>query len=204
MAKSVHHPFLRLAVTSTALSLVLPTALYGEQGVQNKPIVLKMQPSGIEREGRFTIETDAKGNAKIVPAKKKKLLKADVGVDGVNYSVYLSSEPPYSLVNMGSDDTYFENKSTPLYVDSNRDGKLGDDEEWYANMPVRIGDKMFEVKRIAKNGSEIELLPSQQPLRGLIAGRKCPPFRFLAQNGKVVSLESLKGKPFLLDVWSTT
>ena len=73
-----------------------------------------------------------------------------------------------------------------------------------ANLPIRLGDKMFDVAEIAADGSRITLKASKAPLSGVILGRKCPPFSFKTADGKIVSDETLSGKAVLLDIWSIT
>ena len=63
---------------------------------------------------------------------------------------------------------------------------------------------MFEIQEIAESGSRLVLKPSTAPLRGLIKARQCPPFKFATSDGKEISLGTLKGKAFLLDIWSVT
>jgi len=73
-----------------------------------------------------------------------------------------------------------------------------------SNLPLRLGDKMFDVAEIAGDGSRIVLKPSNSSLRGVVVGRTCPPFSFKTADGEEINRESLAGKPFLLDIWSIT
>jgi hypothetical protein len=63
---------------------------------------------------------------------------------------------------------------------------------------------MFDVAEIAADGSRLVLKPSKSPLRGVIVGRRCPPFSFKTADGQAVSFESFAGKAFILDIWSIT
>jgi hypothetical protein len=63
---------------------------------------------------------------------------------------------------------------------------------------------MFEVQEIAQDGTRLVLKPLTAPLRGVMKGRRCPPFAFTTPQGEPVTLERLRGKAFLLDIWSVT
>ena len=97
-----------------------------------------------------------------------------------------------------------DNTSTLISVDQNGDGRLTENDGWFANLPLRLGDKMFDVAEIAGDGSRIVLKPSNSSLRGVVVGRTCPPFSFKTADGEEINRESLAGKPFLLDIWSIT
>jgi hypothetical protein len=98
----------------------------------------------------------------------------------------------------------FENTSTLISIDQNADQKLDDDEGWFASLPIRLGDKMFDVVEIATDASRMTLRPSKSELRGIVVERSCPPFSFKTAEGKAITNETLAKKPFILDIWSTT
>jgi hypothetical protein len=127
-----------------------------------------------------------------------------VAVGGQKYTLYLPKAKSYSVKNTATKDHIFENTSTRLSIDQKGDGKLTDADQWPANLPVRLGDRMFDVVEIAADGSRVVLKPSTAPLHGVVVGRACPPFAFKTAEGKTVSREGLAGKPFILDVWSIT
>jgi hypothetical protein len=130
--------------------------------------------------------------------------RGTVEVDGQKYTLYLPKAKSYSVKNTKSSDSSMENNSTHLSVDQKGDGRLTETDGWFANLPLRLGDRMFDVVEIAAGGTRIVLRPSKSALRGVIVGRTCPPFSFKTADGKEVSRESLAGKPFLLDIWSFT
>jgi hypothetical protein len=138
------------------------------------------------------------------PARDELVKRGTVQMDRRKYTLYLPRAKSYSTKNTGPSDCDFDNTSTLISVDQNGDGRLTENDGWFANLPVRLGDRMFDVVDIAADGSRIVLRPSRAPLRGVIVGRTCPPFSFKTADGKEVSRESLAGKPFLLDIWSTT
>jgi hypothetical protein len=127
-----------------------------------------------------------------------------VEVGEKKYTLYLPKAKAYSVKNTRKTDDIFGNTSTMLAIDQNGDAKLTEADNWFANLPVRLGDRMFDVVEIAADGSRIVLKASRSPLRGVIIGRSCPPFSFKTTEGKTVSRHSLAGKPFLLDIWSYT
>jgi hypothetical protein len=63
---------------------------------------------------------------------------------------------------------------------------------------------MFHVKAIAEDGSTITLVPYGVPLGGAIVGRQCPDFSYDTEEGETISRETLKGRAFLIDIWSFT
>jgi hypothetical protein len=138
------------------------------------------------------------------PPEEELVKRGTVQVGGQKYTFYLPKAKSYSTTNAKPSDSGSENTSTLISVDQNGGGRLTDKENWFANLPLRLGDKMFDVAEIAADGSRIVLKSSKSPLRGVIVGRSCPPFSFKTSDGKEVSRESLAGKPFFLDIWSIT
>jgi hypothetical protein len=130
--------------------------------------------------------------------------RGTVRVDRQKYTLYIPKAKSYSTKNTGPSDCDFDNTSTLISVDQHGDGRLTENDGWFANLPLRLGDKMFDVAGIAADGGRIVLKPLKASLRGVIVGRICPPFAFQTSDGKEVSRESLAGKPFLLDIWSIT
>jgi hypothetical protein len=125
-------------------------------------------------------------------------------VDCRNYTLYLPKAESWSMKNTGPSDCDNDNTSTLLSVDQNGDGRMTENDGWFANLPLRLGDKMFDLAELAADGSRIVLKPSKSPLRGLVVGRTCPPFSFRTSDGKVINRDRLAGKAFLLDIWSVT
>jgi hypothetical protein len=137
------------------------------------------------------------------PPKDRLVKRGAVDVEGEKFDLYLPAAKSYSTRNQAEagsgDDT-----STLISIDSDHDGQLTGEEGWYACRPIRIGDRMFEVQEIAQDGTQLVLKPSTALLRGVIKGRKCPPFAFTTPEGEPVTLDRLSGKAFLLDIWSVT
>lgn len=155
------------------------------------------EPAAVVQEETLTLRMeDAQGR----PAGKR----GTVEVDGVSYTIGLPKSRKYSVTNTGKGDHGFANTSTALTVGPGGDPKTPPDGEWFANLPIRLGDRMFDVVEIAADGSRVVLKPSKAALRGAVIGRACPPFAFKTADGAAVSLESLAGKPFILDIWSVT
>jgi hypothetical protein len=163
-----------------------------------------MEDCKASRPGKFTSNTSLLSLIFSGPPKDKLVKRGTVPVDGKDYTLYLPKAESYSTTNTGDGDSSFENTSTLISVDHNGDGKLTDDEGWFANLPLRFGEKMFDVAEIAEDGSRVVLKPSESPLRGIIVGRTCPPFSFKTADGDEVSLGTLAGKAFILDIWSFT
>jgi len=138
------------------------------------------------------------------PPREELVKRGTADVAGQKHVFYLPKAKAYTVENTGPADSGFENTSTTIYVDHDGDGRLTEVEGWSANLPLRLGDAMFDVTEIAADGSRLALKPSKAPLRGVIVGRGCPPFAFKTADGQEVSRESLAGKAFVLDVWSIT
>jgi hypothetical protein len=134
----------------------------------------------------------------------EKLKRGELTVAGETFSLFLPQAKTYSIKNTGSNDGAFENKSTAITVVPKGDEKLTDGQNWFANLPLRVGDRMFDVLDIAADGSKVVLKPSTASLRGVVLGRKCPAFAFETSEGKKISLDTYKGQAILLDIWSTT
>ena len=130
--------------------------------------------------------------------------RGTVHADGQKYTLYLPKAESWSRKNTGPSDCDDDNTSTLISIDQNGDGKMTEYDGWFANLPLRLGDKMFDVAELAADGSRIVLKPSKSQLRGVIVGRTCPPFSFQTADGKVISRDGLAGKAFLLDIWSVT
>jgi hypothetical protein len=130
--------------------------------------------------------------------------RGELVLDGKTFAIYLPEKESYSHVNEGENDSHHRNTATRLSVDADGDGHLTRDEAWYANLPIRIGDRMVEVVDLAPDGSRIDLRVSVTPLRGLVMGRKCPPFQLETSDGEKLTLDDFRGKTLILDVWSVT
>lgn len=138
------------------------------------------------------------------PPKEDLVKRGTVRVDGQTYTLYLPKAKAYTTKNTKPGDDDLENTSTVISVKETGDGRSAGMQDWFSNLPVRLGDKMFDVAEIAADGSRIVLKPSKVPLSGVIVGRRCPAFSFKTADGKEVSRETLAGKAFLLDIWSVT
>jgi hypothetical protein len=146
-----------------------------------------------------------KGILDLLAGTREQLVKRGVVVvEGKKYTLYLPKAKAYTVRNTSKKDHHYENTSTRLSIDQKGDGKLTETDHWFANLPVRLGDRMFDVAEIARDGSRVVLRSSKEPLRGAIVGRACPPFSFKTADGKTVSRDGFDGRAFLLDVWSIT
>jgi hypothetical protein len=168
-------------------------------------ITIPMKPSKASRPGHISVTLDKKGIPSITPAKDTQLAhQGIIKVDGATFNIYLPAADSYSLKNAGTGEGQFENTSTLLSIDADGDGKFAADEGWYADLPLRIGDRMFEVVRMAPDGSSLTLKRSNKQLAGVIVGRKVPPFSYRTADGRSFTENSYRGKAVLIDVWSVT
>jgi len=137
-------------------------------------------------------------------SKEDLVKRGTLEVDGQKCTLFLPKAKSYSTKNTKPSDSDFDNTSTLISVEQVGEAQKKVMDGWFANLPIRLGDKMFDVMEIAADGSRIVLRPSKSPLRGVVVGRGCPTFAFKTPDGQVISRESLNGKAFLLDIWSTT
>ncbi len=124
--------------------------------------------------------------------------------DEVTVDIFLGADESYSVINIGETDSHHSNTSTLISIDANHDGKLDEEEGWFANLPVRIGDQMWEVITIAPDGSQIVIEQSDASLQGIVQGAKCPFFAYKTDFNQQISLETFEDKALLIDIWSLT
>ena len=203
----MRHRFLFLLLLLPALP---GSALRGE-GRANKltpnedsSITVVMEDCKASRPGKITNAASAFRMLISGPPRDELVKRGTVEVDRRKYTLYLARAKSYSTKNTGPSHSDNDNTSTLISVDQNGDGMLTENDGWFANLPLRLGDWMFDVAEIAADGNRIVLKPSMSSLRGVVVGRTCPPFSLKTAEGKEVSRESLAGKPYLLDVWSIT
>ena len=199
------HRTLILALLLPA-GIVLPGGSRAEKpsGEQAAAITIAMEDCKASRPGKIANDASVLRLLDAGPPKEELVKRGTVQVDGQKYTLYLPKAKSYSIKNTKPSDGDFENTSTLISVDQIGDGRLTDLEGWFANLALRLGDKMFDVAEIAGDGSRIILKPSKSRLRGVIVGRTCPPFSFKTADGKEISGKRLAGKPFILDIWSVT
>jgi hypothetical protein len=195
-----------LLLLPAVLGLALPGGSWAVKAAADRAaaITVVMEDCKASRPGRITCDASILRLLFAGPPREELVKRGRVEVDGHKYTLYLPKAMSYSTKNTKPGDSGFENTSTLISVDQKGDGRLTGTDGWFANLPLRLGDKMFDVAGIAADGSWVVLKPSKSPLRGVIVGRACPPFSFKTADGKEVSRDGLAGKPFLLDIWSIT
>jgi hypothetical protein len=198
--------FLLLPLATVIAGSALPAMTRAHAPISREPptITVVMEDFKGSRAAKITNAGSALRMLFAGPPKDELVKRGTVQVDDQKYILYLAKAKSYSTKNTGRTDCDSDNTSTLISVDQNGDGKLREDDGWFANLPMRLGDRMFDVVEIAADGSRIVLKPSRSSLRGVIIGRTCPPFSFKTADGKEVNRESLAGKLFLLDIWSIT
>jgi len=170
---------------------------------QGDTLIVVMEDCQASRPGKVTSDTNVASLLQGLP-REDLAKRGTVRVGEQTYTLYLPRAKAYTTRNAKPSDSGFHNTSTLISVDQGGGGRLKDEDGWFANLPLRLGDRMYDVAEIAADGSRVVLRPSKAPLRGVIVGRRCPPFAFKTAEGKVVSFESLRGRAFLLDIWSIT
>ncbi len=165
-------------------------------------ILVELEPTELKREGRELIRLDSNGKPSVEYPGLEKLVHGDLKVGDEHASFYLPLYGPHPTTTKNNHS--FENTSTLISVDSDNNGQLARNEDWWASLPVRLGDKMFEVATIDPGSKWILLKSSSVPLSGAIVGKRCPGFQYITQDGTIAALADYKGKFVLLDVWSMT
>lgn len=134
------------------------------------------------------------------------LLGGAVEVGGKAYKIYLPAKGPYILKNTSPEkiNILLFSTATRVCVDYDGDGKIGGDESWSADAPIRFGDKMLAIQSISADGKTLVMKESAGPVAGLIIGESAPDFELTDQGGTTHTLKSYAGKYLILDVWSTT
>ena len=200
-----------LALTISLLSGACTTA--AEKTAVQKPaqpsptagdddIIVKLSPSKLKREGKFTVKFDKSGMPVFQRPEDETLVRGQLNTGEETVAFFLPEHGPYKLTT--DNDHALENDSTSLSVDANGDQELLQDERWFTSMPVRVGNKMYEVKAIDPGGTWIRFAKSATPLSGMVPGRRCPDFTLVTMDKKTATLNDYKGKVLLLDVWSMT
>jgi len=162
--------------------------------------VVTLTPTKLTREGEFRILP--RYSPIYVEPDREELVKGNLDVGNEKVSFYLPKYGPYS--NKSKYNHSIKNTSTKISVDSNNNGDLERSEHWWSSLPIRLGDRMFDVKRFDPGGTWILLSKSSAPLAGAVVGKKCPPFTFKTTTGKKVTLADYRGKYLLMDIWSFT
>jgi hypothetical protein len=87
-------------------------------------------------------------------------------------------------------------------VDQDHDGKLAVDESYFAELPLRIGDTMFDVVDIASDGATLTLRRRDGPLQGAVRGRKAAAFEWTATDGRKLNNASYENRVLVIDCWA--
>lgn len=175
----------------------------GVDGVETR-VELRFELSTADRPAPFTGMSDLLATIARGPRREKLVRRAQFQDGSRTVALWLPAAESYTTANVGADSTAFENKSTLLSIDDDGDGVLTERESWHANLPLRIGDAMWEIVELAPDGTRLVLERSKGPLSGIVIGRRVPEFELKTAEGQVFSHASLEGKPFVLDLWSIT
>ncbi len=172
----------------------------------SEPVTIKMKPVASEVSGEKPIQglSGLLGRLFLGNRSQPMQWQGSLSIDGKLHTFFLPEAKTYSTDNPSKQSWQQENKSSQICIDANADGNITIDERWFSNLPVRFGNRMFDVTRLARDGSQLTLAPSKAPLSGLVLGKKCPPFSFLDEDKKTRSLDQYRGKILLVDVWSIT
>ena len=160
-------------------------------------IVVALEPCELKRDHSIYV--------KIIAKTSRDLCRVGTVTLGEEaFSIYLPEDDSAYSAAPRPDRPGMFNKYTSSYlaVDQNHDGKIESWESYFAEFPLRIGDRMFDVLEIAPDGSSLSLRSRSGPLMGAVVGRRAPKFSFETVDGRVVDNASVAGRATLIDVWS--
>lgn len=162
--------------------------------------MIKLEPTKVRRmsEMRITFNNGVPDMHEPHPINLK---KGSLTAGDETVTFYIPARGPYSVTSAKGN---LDNTSTGVSVDADNDSDLQKSERWYSSLPVRMGDQMFDVKKIDPGGTWILLAQSKSPLAGLVVGKPCPDFKLVMNDGKTITPADYKDKVLLLDVWSFT
>ena len=136
-----------------------------------RAITVPMEDCKLTRPGQISGATSILRLLFSGPPTDELVKRGTLDVEGCKYTLYLPRAKSYSVKNSKPSESGFENTSTAISVNQTGAGKLSEHDSWFASLPLRLGDRMFDVTEIAADGSRIVLKPSNAALRGVILGR---------------------------------
>jgi hypothetical protein len=183
-----------LASLALAPSLLLAPLSAAPLPVQDAGIVVSMAPCELKRPVRGFY----------VKSSRELVRKGSLEVGGETFEIYLPKEKngwshrPRPELEEG----LVSLTSTWLSVDQDHDGKLAVDESYFAELPLRIGDTMFDVVDIASDGATLTLRRRDGPLQGAVRGRKAAAFEWTATDGRKLNNASYENRVLVIDCWA--
>jgi len=183
--------FASLALASSLLLAPLGAAPHS---TQDASIVINMAPCEVKRPVRGFY----------VKSSRELVRKGSVEVGDEKFEVYLPKEKngwshrPRPELEEG----LVSLTSTWLSVDQDHDGKIAVDESYFAELPLRIGDTMFDVVDIASDGATLTLRRREGPLQGAVRGRKAAAFEWTAADGRKLNNASYENRVLVIDCWA--
>ncbi|MCU0864440.1 MAG: hypothetical protein MUC36_11640 [Planctomycetes bacterium] len=185
-----HLPSIAFVPSLLLLSVPFATPLIAQEA----PIVVNLVPCEVKRPVRSFY----------VKSSRDLVRKGSLSVGAETFDLYLPKEKggwshkarperKGSLVTL---------TSTWLAVDQDHDGKIAVDESYFAELPLRIGDSMFDVVDIAADGSTMSLRRREGPLAGAVVGRKAAAFEWTATDGRQLTNANYENRVLVIDCWA--
>ena len=112
-------------------------------------VTVRMESCKVSGPVRVTSDTSLLRVLFVGPPREELVKRGTVEVDGQKYTLYLPKAKSYAIKNTKPSDSGMANTSTVVYVDQKGDGRLTDTDGWFANLPLRLGDTMFDIVEIA-------------------------------------------------------
>ncbi|MFO1032054.1 MAG: hypothetical protein U1F60_13335 [Planctomycetota bacterium] len=177
-----------------ARALLLLTAAFASPLRAQDPIVVKMAPCEAKRPVRSFY----------VKSSRDLVRTGSLQVGLETFGLYLPQEKGgwSATARPERRGTLVTLTSTWLAVDQDHDGKIALDESYFAELPLRIGDTMFDVVDIAADGSAVTLRRRRGPLAGPVLGRKAAAFEWTATDGRKLTNASYENRVLVIDCWA--
>lgn len=175
-------------------SLLLLTAPFATSVRAQDPIVVQMAPCEQKRPVRSFY----------VKSSRDLVRKGSLQVGSETFDLYLPNEKGgwSAAARPERKGTLVTLTSTWLAVDQDHDGKITLEESYFAELPLRIGDTMFDVVAIATDGNTITLRRREGPLGGAVLGRKAAAFEWTAPDGRKLTNASYENRVLVIDCWA--
>lgn len=183
------------------LALVLVAVLLNAQELPQvvKPKALRVQMTSCDLKAERPLSMKALFSSQV-----KITRRGAFDHKGEEFWIFLPNRWSHRIENSEDSSDSFQNDSSYFYVNQRKDRKLTVNESWFCNLPFRVGDDMFRVTAIDKDGDWIEIQKVNVPVSGIVIGRPLPEFAWPTMSGEIVTNKSFLGKYLVIDIWSPT
>lgn len=112
---------------------------------------------------------------------------------------------PLAMLDMNGDGVFDQQdfkRGTTVQIDRNEDGRMyGKGEHLKGNQIIKYCGDNFVITGLAASGASVEFTRTGMPVPEV--GEQVPAFTATTMDGRTLSAEKMKGKPYLLDFWAS-